>query len=66
MLCLAVTMCLSGSVYAEGIKFLEGLTIGGGITLNLQNLQNANKAEDGDGNPLDENKTPTLGEYSVD
>ena len=66
MLCLAVTMCLAGSVYAEETNFLEGLTIGGGITLNLQNLQNANKAEDGDGNPLDENKTPTLGEYSVD
>ncbi len=66
MLCLAVTMCLAGSVYAEETNFLEGLTIGGGITLNLQNLQNANKAEDGDGNPLDENKTPTLGQYSVD
>lgn len=66
MLCLAVTMCLAGSVYAEGINVMEGLTIGGGITLNLQNLQNANKAEDGDGNPLEENKTPTLGEYSVD
>ena len=66
MLCLAVTMCVAGSVYAEESNFLEGFTIGGGITLNLQNLQSANKAEDGDGNPLDENKTPTLGEYSVD
>ena len=66
MLCLAVTMCLSGSLYAEGINLMEGLTIGGGITLNLQNLQNANKAEDDDGNTLDENKTPTIGQYSVD
>ena len=66
MLCLAVTMCSANSVYAEGNDFLEGFTIGGGITLNLQNLQNANKAEDADGNPLEENKTPTLGEYSVD
>ena len=66
MLCLAVTMCLTGSVYAEGINVMEDLTIGGGITLNLQNLQNANKAEDSDGNPIDENKTPTLGEYSID
>ncbi len=62
MLCLAVTICLSGSVYAEGIKFLEGLTIGGGITLNLQNLQNANMAPSEE----DENKTPTVGQYSVD
>jgi len=52
--------------YAEEIEFLKGFTLGGGITLNLQNLQNANKAEDSDGNPIDENKTPTLGEYSVD
>ena len=66
MLCLAVTMCLSDSLYAEGINLMEGLTIGGGITLNLQNLQNANKAEDDDGNTLDENKTPTIGQYSVD
>lgn len=66
MLCLAVTMCLAGFVYAEETNFLKGLTIGGGITLNLQNLQNANKAEDADGNPLEENKTPTLGEYSLD
>lgn len=61
-----VMLGVAGSVYAEETNFLEELTIGGGITLNLQNLQNANKAEDGDGNPLDENKTPTLGQYSVD
>ena len=63
MLCLAVTMCLASSVYAEEIEFLKGFTIGGGITLNLQNLQNANMA------PTEEddlNKTPTLGQYSVD
>lgn len=62
MLCLAVTMCLTGSVYAEGINVMEGLTIGGGITLNLQNLQNSNTAP----SPADENKTPTMGQYSVD
>ena len=63
MLCLAVTMCLAGSVYAEETNFLEGLTIGGGITLNLQNLQNANMAPT---EQDDLNKTPTVGQYSVD
>ena len=63
MLCLAVTMCLAGSVYAEGINVMEGLTIGGGITLNLQNLQNANMAPT---EQDDLNKTPTVGQYSVD
>ena len=66
MLFLAVTLCLSQSVYAESEGLLDGLSIGGGITLNLQNLQNSNKAEDDDGNALEPNKTPTLGQYSVD
>ncbi len=57
-----VTLGVS-SAYAED-SFLDGLTIGGGITLNLQNLQNANAVP----NPGqdDENKTPTMGQYSVD
>lgn len=57
-----VTLGVSNS-YAEG-SFLDGLTIGGGATLVLQNLQNANTVP----NPGvdDENKTPTMGQYSVD
>ncbi len=60
----AVTLGVSSSYAAE--NFLDGLKIGGGITLNLQNLQNANQAVDDDGNPIEENKTPTVGQYSVD
>ncbi len=40
----------------------DGLSIGGGITLVLQNLQNANTAPEGE----TEFKTPTLGSYSID
>jgi hypothetical protein len=66
MLFAVLAVCVAQISFAEEIEFLKGFTLGGGITLNLQNLQNANKAEDSDGNPIDENKTPTLGEYSVD
>ena len=66
MLFAVLAVCVAQISYAEEIEFLKGFTLGGGITLNLQNLQNANKAEDSEGNPIDENKTPTLGEYSVD
>ena len=69
MLCFVVfvvTMYLASSIYAAETNFLNGLTIGGGVTLNLQNLQNANKAEDDEGNMLDKNKTPTIGQYSID
>ena len=62
----AVTVYLANSIYAAETNFLKGLTIGGGVTLNLQNLQNANKAEDDEGNMLDKNKTPTIGQYSID
>jgi len=66
MLFAVLAVCVAQVSFAEEIEFLKGFTLGGGITLNLQNLQNANKAEDSDGNPIDENKTPSLGEYSVD
>ena len=36
MLFFAVTMYLTSSIYAAETNFLKGLTIGGGVTLNLQ------------------------------
>lgn len=61
-----VTLGVSNTYAAE--NFLEGLTLGGGITLVLQNLQNSNVASPADenSNPLDPNKAPTLGQFSVD
>ncbi len=57
-----LTLGVSSAYAAEAESFLDGLTIGGGITLVLQNLQNSNNAP----STSDENKTPTMGQYSVD
>jgi len=70
ILCLLfiVSVSLIQNCYAQEFEFLQGLTIGGGITLNLQNLQNSNVTEpvSDDGKELEPNKTPTIGQYSVD
>ena len=66
ILYLAVIIFSSSLVYADGNNFLDELKISGGITLNLQNLQNANKSQNSKGETLDENKTPTIGQYSLD
>ena len=63
-----LSVSLLQNVYAQENEFLEGFTIGGGITLNLQNLQNSNVIDpiSADGEVLETNKTPTIGQYSVD
>ena len=63
-----VSVSLVQSIYAQENEFLQGFTIGGGITLNLQNLQNSNVVApvNDDGDMLEPNKTPTVGQYSVD
>ena len=66
ILYLAVIIFSSSLVYADRNNFLDELKISGGITLNLQNLQNANKSQNSKGETLDENKTPTIGQYSLD
>ena len=66
MLYLALMIFLGSSVYAQEIEFLKGFKIGGGITLVLQNLQNSNMAIGKSGEPIEPNKTPTLGQYSLD
>ena len=65
MLYLALMIFLGSSVYAQEIEFLKGFKIGGGITLVLQNLQNSNQAIDKFGSPIEPNKTPTMGQYSM-
>jgi len=70
ILCLLfiVSVSLIQNCYAQELEFLEGLTVGGGITLNLQNLHNSNVIDpiSADGEVLETNKTPTIGQYSVD
>ena len=63
----AASMCAAQSIYAEEPEFLKGLTIGGGITLNMQNLQNSNYVKDPlDPEAMEENRKPSLGQYSID
>lgn len=63
-----LTISFSKNIYAQKFEILNGLTIGGGITMVLQNLQNSNVSEpkNTDGDLLEPNKTPTLGQYSID
>ena len=52
---------------AKELEFLKGFTFGGGITLNLQNLQNSNYVKDpADPEAMEEDKHPTQGQYSID
>ena len=64
---LAVMVCLPVTVQATELEFLKGISVGGKITLNPQNLQNSNYVKDPtDPNAMEENRHPTVGQYSMD
>ncbi len=67
LMILTAGLCLAGQAQADEPEFMKGLTISGGITLNLQNLQNSNYVKDPlDPDAMEENRKPSLGQYSVD